>query len=344
MNPVPELSARKTLILSGEGLRLDAKGSIFQISRNDQSVTKIPSKWIERVLVENHSKIQASALAALVRERLPVVFSDRYGKNLSSLSPEISTHPKVLIAQVKLLSDPLLSTRFSQACIGAKIRASTRIIRMHASNYPNPVFKDWRRELQYLEYKVEDCECKSGLLGIEGQAAVLHFKAFARMIRNPDFVFHTRKRRPPPDPVNALLSLGYSILVGKFELLLKAHGIEPTLGFFHSQVSGRPSLALDLMEPFRPWLVDRLVLRIINRKQIQPHDFDLSSDACLLGPGGRKIFYSSFEESLRENFGEQPSRESIHDRMEREVVNLKNHLLGKQSDWLPYQTQVSKIR
>jgi CRISPR-associated endonuclease Cas1 len=132
------------------------------------------------------------------------------------------------------------------------------------------------------------------LLGTEGQAAHLYFSRFGRMLKSTpgrEFDFQKRQRRPPPDPVNALLSFAYALLAKDCFSALATVGFDPYHGFFHAGRHGRPSLALDLMEEFRPIIADSVVLTLVNNAVVSPDDFILWRDACQLTETGRKKFF-----------------------------------------------------
>jgi CRISPR-associated protein Cas1 len=144
------------------------------------------------------------------------------------------------------------------------------------------------------------------LLGLEGNAARLYFGSFAGMIKVESeegdvsdggfrFDFEGRNRRPPRDPVNALLSLGYSMLAKDLMIACYTVGFDPMMGFYHQPRFGRPSLALDLMEPFRPLVVDSAVLSAINTRMVTATDFIRAGDSVGLRPEGRKAFYRAYE-------------------------------------------------
>ncbi len=142
------------------------------------------------------------------------------------------------------------------------------------------------------------------LLGSEGNGARLYFRDFAGMIKLDEsgrdtsampFDFETRNRRPPRDPVNALLSLGYSLLAKDLTVACYAVGFDPYIGFYHQPRFGRPALALDLMEPFRPLIVDSAVLTAINTGMITPRDFVRVGGSVALTAAGRKAFFRAYE-------------------------------------------------
>lgn len=148
------------------------------------------------------------------------------------------------------------------------------------------------------------------LLGVEGNAARVYFEHFAGMIKldepgeaNPaaaDFAFdfEGRNRRPPRDPVNALLSLAYSVLAKDLTIISHAVGFDPYLGFFHQPRFGRASLALDLMEPFRPLIADSAVLSAINNRMVGRRDFVRAGRSVALTPEGRKAFFRAYEQRM----------------------------------------------
>jgi CRISPR-associated protein Cas1 len=150
------------------------------------------------------------------------------------------------------------------------------------------------------------------LLGIEGNAARLYFGAFSGMLKpkqRPDntadtanapwhFDFEGRNRRPPRDPINALLSFAYSLLTKDLSVIAQITGFDPYLGFYHQPRYGRPSLALDVMEEFRPIIADSVVLSVINNGVLSPSDFIQSGPSFALSPTGRKKFIHAYEGRL----------------------------------------------
>jgi CRISP-associated protein Cas1 len=157
--------------------------------------------------------------------------------------------------------------------------------------------------LRDMARRAESTESVAELLGVEGNAARLYFGAFAGMIKSEDgdartefpFDFRTRNRRPPRDAVNAMLSLGYSLLAKDLTIACYAVGFDPYVGFYHQLRFGRPALALDLMEPFRPLIVDSAVLTAINGGMVTPRDFVRAGGAVALTASGRKGFLRAYE-------------------------------------------------
>ena len=166
---------------------------------------------------------------------------------------------------------------------------------------------DFAGPVQLLEARQRDLQVAPDLSGIggriEGEAAASYFAAFPQLITctDPAFTFTGRNRRPPTDPVNALLSFVYTLLVHDCRSALEGVGLDPCVGYLHTDRPGRPSLALDLMEEFRAFLADRLVLSLINRRQIQPKDFnDSAGGAVAMTDDARKTLLSTWQKRKQE--------------------------------------------
>jgi CRISPR-associated protein Cas1 len=152
-------------------------------------------------------------------------------------------------------------------------------------------------QLRTLRDRSREAEDLPSLLGLEGRAAAIYFNNFSSMIKDKKlaaFSFKERNRRPPRDPVNALLSLGYSILAKELTGVCHTVGLDPFFGFFHKPRYGRPALALDLMEEFRPLTVDSIAISLINRSEISRSDFIYSASGCNLNENGRRAFWQGW--------------------------------------------------
>jgi len=148
--------------------------------------------------------------------------------------------------------------------------------------------------------------------GMEGDSARVYFGAFPKLLRDPRFSFEERARRPPTDAVNASLSFVYALLTHDARSALEGVGLDPAVGFLHRDRPGRPSLALDLVEEFRAWFADRLVLTLINRRQLSPSDFDiLEGGSVRLTDAGRRIVLVAYQERKREELQHPFTRERL---------------------------------
>jgi CRISPR-associated protein Cas1 len=199
--------------------------------------------------------------------------------------------------QFRLAEEEWFCLRLARQLVAGKIR-NQRVMLLR-----NHVEPDERTlvEMKEMAGKAERAASLEELLGIEGNAARLYFSQFAGMLKGEDgennwvFDFNGRNRRPPRDPVNALLSLGYSLLAKDLMVVCHAVGFDPMLGFYHQPRFGRPALALDLMEPFRPLIADSAVLTALNSRMVNPGHFIRTGEAVALTAEGRKGFFRAYE-------------------------------------------------
>ena len=217
-------------------------------------------------------------------------------------SPSGSNAKNVFLrrSQFRLSGEDYFSLAVARRLVAGKIRNQRTLLQR------NHVEPDRRTlsDLKDMADRAEQTGSIEELLGSEGNGARLYFRDFAGMIKLDEsgrdtsampFDFETRNRRPPRDPVNALLSLGYSLLAKDLTVACYAVGFDPYIGFYHQPRFGRPALALDLMEPFRPLIVDSAVLTAINTGMITPRDFVRVGGSVALTAAGRKAFFRAYE-------------------------------------------------
>jgi CRISP-associated protein Cas1 len=150
------------------------------------------------------------------------------------------------------------------------------------------------------DHRVEGTALET-ILGMEGAGSAAYFRCFGKLLSNPaQWPFPGRVKRPPTDPVNALLSFGYSLLTNKVASAVQLVGLDHYIGYLHSSFYGRPALALDLVEEFRPLIVDSIVVDIVNHRMLTPADFVVELGAYRLKDAKRTIFFTKFEERLNE--------------------------------------------
>jgi CRISPR-associated protein Cas1 len=204
------------------------------------------------------------------------------------------------VAQFQFASDAQKCLAFARDIVAQKAENQRTFIRR---NSPADAGSDRTvRDIDYLIEQIPKVDSIQSLLGIEGSIAAAYFGRFSTLLKPRDFDaqwgFSTRNRRPPRDPINAMLSFGYAMLAKECTVALLSEGLDPWWGLYHQPRHGRPALALDIMEPFRPAIVDSAVVSAINTGMVQRSSFDISSSACLLKPEGRKAFIRAYESRL----------------------------------------------
>jgi CRISPR-associated protein Cas1 len=176
------------------------------------------------------------------------------------------------MAQLRLYDNPAVRHQSAVRIVMRKLHAMDAVLTMHASNHTNTSIRDAKGVIQQCLDHAHRCQTTASLLGVEGTAMRSYWSAFRAMNRS-DLAFHGRSRRPPRDCINAMLSFGYTLLASEVTGHLHALGLDPLVGFYHTMRSNRASLALDLMEPLRHLLIDRLVLRAVNRHEVRETHF-----------------------------------------------------------------------
>lgn len=281
-----------TLYLDQQGARLAKAGGRLVVQDRDGGEQSLPLEQVERVLVYGRVQVTTDALDALLERGVPTTLLSSRGWVRGHLLADCGGQVRRRARQYELIRDPALALPFARALVAAKLRNQRWLLRT----------LDQRAAATGLEPFIELAEHAGGidsLRGIEGSGARAYFAAFPALLAGSAFQFPGRRKRPATDPVNAVLSLGYTLLLAEVRNALHGYGLDPFAGVFHASDGGQPSCALDLMEPLRP-LVDRLVLRLA-RHVLMPDDFVEQEDgACLLKDGRRGGFYRAWEEWLAE--------------------------------------------
>ena len=240
------------------------------------------------------------ALHELLRREIPIAWHSHGGWFLGMTQGMGHKNVELRTAQYRASFDEQRCLELARCFVAAKIRNCRTLLRR---NWRGPEPADpLLDQLAHCARKAERARAPDELLGLEGNAASLYFGAFGNLLNDATlaagFDFTRRNRRPPTDPINALLSFAYAMLTRTFAVTLATVGFDPYRGFFHRPRYGRPALALDLMESFRPLLADSAVLTALNNGEVRPDDFVRMAGACALAPAGRKRFIACFERRL----------------------------------------------
>jgi CRISPR-associated protein Cas1 len=250
-----------------------------------------------QVVVRGNVQVTAQAARALLDRGIPCVYLSGGGWYVGRLVGTDTNNVDLRIAQFRSAQEPTVCLNLARAFVVAKIRnARTLLRRNHAS--VDPVVLG---QLKQLARKATTSESIESLLGTEGAAAREYFQSFSGMFKGHglgSFDLERRNRRPPKDPVNALLSFAYALLTKELVIAVSTVGLEPLLGFYHQPRFGRPALALDLMEEFRPLIADSVVLTVINNAVVTRSDFTTLAGACSLKPHARKKVIEAHERRM----------------------------------------------
>lgn len=262
----------RTYILE-QGAYLRKSGNNLLVTRGDETISEVPLEGLQQLTLIGRSSLSGAVLDLLIRSRIETVFLNPRGQFRARLLVDEHKHVRRRQAQYVRLSDTAFALQATKAILQGKLRNSARFLAMRGSRYGLPELNLAASKIKGLAASVPSQGDIELLRGIEGRAANIYFQAFPLLIRVPGFVFEGRNHRPPKDPVNALLSFIYTLLTQEVLTAVKVVGLDPYLGALHTIEYGRPSLACDLVEEWRAFLGDRLVLALINRRVIGPDDF-----------------------------------------------------------------------
>ncbi|HEU0120874.1 MAG TPA: CRISPR-associated endonuclease Cas1 [Bryobacteraceae bacterium] len=286
---------RRPLYLNTQGLRVGKSGDVLQIKEKERVVQEARIHELNQVNLYGNIQISTQTLQTLLENEVPVSYFSQGGWFYGMTTGMNTRNVFLRRAQFRLTEDLWFSRKLARSLIAAKIR-NQRVLLQRNHIEPRP---EWLTALKNAAQDAEEAKDLDSLLGVEGNAARIYFGAFAGMIKAEDglgtFDFEHRNRRPPRDPVNALLSLAYSMLAKDLTIACYAVGFDPLSGFYHQPRFGRPSLALDLMEPFRPLIADSVVLTALNNGMVASGDFVRQGKSVALTPNGRKGFFRAYE-------------------------------------------------
>ena len=269
-----------------------------------------------------------------------IAFYTEYGRFLARVHGRQIGNVLLRRNQYRWADDIQKSLTIARIIIAAKIVNSRAVFLRQLRNHgENLLLSQSIKKLEHCMVKCEHANDIDLLRGIEGEAAAIYFNAFDQLLRTSMFQFLGRIRRPPTDPVNALLSLVYSLITQECASALQGVQLDPYVGFLHCDRSGRPSLALDLLEEFRSAWADRFVLTLLNRKQVSPNDFVIeASGAVHLKNDIRKQLLIAFQERKQEKFIHPYLKEEISFGLlpHCQALLLARHLRGDTDYYPPY--------
>jgi CRISPR-associated protein Cas1 len=306
---LPQTDEGAVLYLQEPGSHVGKRSEHLIVRKDGQEIQHVPIAAIRHVVIFGNVQVSTQALESLAQLEVSVVYLTSYGRFIAALMPAPTKNVLLRVNQVKLFADSAPALVLARAVVRAKISNQRALLmRSLRSRSLDETNGDSARgsdepaaqEMAELLVRLDRIADPAVLLGTEGQAAALYFSQLPRMLKAPvpgrSFDFKSRNRRPPRDPVNALLSFAYALLLKDCFSALCTVGFDPYCGFYHAGRHGKPSLALDLMEEFRAVIADSVVLTLINNGALTPKDFLVWREACQLNEDGRTRFFQAYEQ------------------------------------------------
>ncbi len=285
------------VVLQREGVRVGVRGESVRVTdKNGDLVRDFPLTNLESLAVLGGVQVSTQALAVFAQHEVPVAFLSAAGRLTAIMDPLGPTSAAVRAAQVRVLDRADRALDLARAVTVAKIRNQRTLLMRNHPALPERAAADLDAAARCAEQAISLDE----LRGHEGNAAAIYFAHFAGVFK-PEagdvarrFDANGRRRRPPPDPINSVLSFGYSMLTNDCTSACRLASLEPTRGALHATRPGRPALSLDLMEPFRPLIADSVAVSAFNRGELVAGHFLETAAGCAMTDSGRKAFFSAY--------------------------------------------------
>lgn len=304
-----------SIYIREQGARVGRRGERLQVSKEGRVIEEFPIAQVDQLALFGNVQLTTQAVAMLLTSDIDVVFLSLYGKFRGRLSGLYNKNAHLRHNQLVKMADDAFSLVVARAIVDGKIHNQRTILQRqagrtaslhdrasgHRAQPADPrLFQRGLAGMQEMQRAARNATNLDSLRGYEGRAGAWYFEA-VRSLLAPEWEFKRREYYPPPDPFNALISFGYSLLLKDVFAAVELVGLDPYLGFFHAIDYGRPSMALDLMEEWRPVVVDALALALVNRRQLQPESFQRTGNPrrpIELGEDGVRLVIAAYEERL----------------------------------------------
>jgi len=296
-----------TLFVLEQGAKIGKTSKRIIIEKDGNNILEVPEFKVEKVFIFGNVQISTQALRFFLENGQDVSFFTMRGKFLGKLIGYSSKNIILRMKQYELYKKEDKRVQFARIFVKSKLKNCRTVLQKFLRNNREIQLSEEISRIEDLISSVDRKNAIGSLLGVEGMGSKLYFKGFAKMIKNDEFSFHCRNRRPPKDPVNSMLSFGYALLTSEMFSVLSALGFDPYLGIFHSIEYSRPSLALDLIEELRPAVIDRFALDIINKRAIGIGGFEEVKKEeedvvkLFLSKDARSVFFKHYEARMQSN-------------------------------------------
>lgn len=326
------------LYLTEQGSVLRKKGGRLVVEKDGAALLDVECHRIGSVLVFGNVQVTTQAVQEMLGHGIEMAIFTRTGRLVGQITSPSTKNIDLRIAQFKRHEDEGFRAGLSAAIVKGKIKNSIQLLRGFVYNHPEVSLYDEIRELESSLESIVERPSAEALNGVEGMAARRYFSAFGKTLLS-GFDFTGRLKRPPPDPVNALLSLGYTFVYNEISSLLDGMGFDPYLGYYHSVEYGRASLASDLQEEFRAPVVDRLTLRLVNNRVLTAADFyaNPKGSGVYLTRDGMKKYFAGYEDFMNAEFTHPETKDKTNFRkcFRIQIEKLASHIKGEK-EYIPF--------
>ncbi|MCK4257660.1 MAG: CRISPR-associated endonuclease Cas1 [Halanaerobiales bacterium] len=334
---MPVLDEREVLYITTNDVEISKKYNRLIIKEEEKVIKEVPIIKIRKVVLLGRVNLSHPVIALLLKNNIEVVYLNYYGKYEGTLIPSTNKNGILRKKQILLSEDEEFCKNLSCQFIKGKIYNMRVLLQKRNQAKKDEETAKAIKNLKNILKKLEDSESIDSLRGLEGYATKLYFQSIDSLLSG-EIHFKKRNRRPPKDPVNALLSLGYTLLTRDIEGYCRVVGLDPYIGFLHKDRYGKPSLALDLMEEFRPLIVDQMVLYVLNSGIIAEEDFEEIGQLKLKQPAFKK-FLSHYEQRKKTELKHPVFNYQItyQRAFEIQARMLAKYITGELEEYIPLQ-------
>jgi CRISP-associated protein Cas1 len=327
-----------TIYVTHEEAYISKVDESLNVKAEKKTILDVPLIKVDGLVIMGRANISPAAISELIIRKIPLTYLSINGKYIASLEPDMGKNIFVRNAQWKAAGETPQSIHVTQGFVRGKLKNYRQSLLLAQRRYDLDL-NSGITQLSHAITSLEPAKSINTIRGYEGAGSAAYFGCFHQLIRVDNFSFSTRNRRPPTDPVNSLLSLGYSLLRHDIQGAVNIVGFDPYLGYLHTERYGRPSLALDLMEEFRPLIVDAVVLSAINRRMLSPKDFitEPVSGAVSLTKEGLHTFLRLYQEKKLTKFKHPVLQKqyTYQESFEIQARFLAKYLLGEIDQYPP---------
>lgn len=312
-----------TLYLNQHGTVITKCGGKIIIKTRDGQQRSIPSSYAECLVVMANVQVSYAVIMEVLGNGGSIVYLSRDGRIAGELGTRLG-RPRNLVRQLSCYLDDAQRQHLASIFVRKKLRGERNLLRIKNKSSKSDLVQAAIGKLTSLIKAAEPGKTVEALMGVEGIAAKTYFDVFPVLLSGSGFEWTGRKKRPAPDPVNAMLGFGYALLEKDVRRIISAAGLSESIGFLHGLDYRKDSLVYDIMEIFRAGVIDRFVFRCIGLKIIAPEDFSLLDGKCLFSEEAKKLFVAEYENFVAdETASDEPS---VFRQMEMEVNNVLKEL------------------
>lgn len=331
----------KTAYVVEDGALVRRSGERFEVLRRGEDKVVLPTYELEQLVLVGNVSLTPSAIDLAVDRGIDVVMLSCRGRFRARIGGGLSSHVQLRIAQMNAFASELGQCVTAKLVIAGKIDNQRALVLRHARRYGDaPNLSRALVAMRATRRRLEDASTLEQARGSEGAAASAYFGVFGALLRGGTLTFERRSRRPPLDPVNAMLSFGYTLMLAQVVSAINIVGLDPFLGALHEPLPGRPSLACDLLEELRAAFVDPLVVAIVNKGALGAEDFEGGGmdDGVMMRPEARRWFLELFERRLARGTPYKGKSQPWRTVILEQTRAMARHVLGTEL-YVPYRVR-----